>query len=83
MNGRVTFSEIQAGQLAIVAEEATGEACTMNQRDKLQEILQMSERRSDEKIIAEILNPEERIRLSKSSDRLLKISSTNTAISLE
>nr|XP_050846780.1 rapamycin-insensitive companion of mTOR isoform X2 [Vespula vulgaris] len=83
VNGRVTFSEIQAGQLAIVAEEATGEACTMNQRDKLQEILQMSERRSDEKIIAEILNPEERIRLSKSSDRLLKISSTNTAISLE
>ncbi|XP_015189227.1 PREDICTED: rapamycin-insensitive companion of mTOR [Polistes dominula] len=84
VNGRVTFSEIKAaGQLTIVTEEAAGETCTMNQHDKLQEILQISERRSDEKIIAEILNPEERIRLSKSSERLLKIASINTAISLE
>ncbi|XP_043502898.1 rapamycin-insensitive companion of mTOR isoform X2 [Polistes fuscatus] len=83
VNGRVTFSEMQTGQLTIVTEEAAGETCTMNQHDKLQEILQISERRSDEKIIAEILNPEERIRLSKSSERLLKISSINTAISLE
>ncbi|KAI4503571.1 hypothetical protein M0802_000974 [Mischocyttarus mexicanus] len=83
VNGRVTFSEMQAGQLTIVTEEAAGETCTMNQHDKFQEILQISERRNDEKIIAEILNPEERIRLSKSSERLLKMSSINTAISLE
>lgn len=81
INGRLTFPDIQVTQLDAVAEESTGD--TNQQCNKTQEVSHRSERRSDEKIIAEILKPEERIRLSKSSDRLLKISGTNTAISLD
>lgn len=83
VNGRLTFSEIQVAQLDAVAEEAGGDSCVTQQCNKPQELLRKPERRSDEKIIAEILKPEERIRLSKSSDRLLKVSGTNTAISLD
>ncbi|XP_076231374.1 rapamycin-insensitive companion of Tor [Calliopsis andreniformis] len=81
INGRLTFPDIQVTQLDAVAEEAAGD--TNQQCNKTQEVPRKSERRSDEKIIAEILKPEERIRLSKSSDRLLKVSGTNTAISLD
>ncbi|XP_026669224.1 rapamycin-insensitive companion of mTOR [Ceratina calcarata] len=83
INGRLTISEIQVTQLDAVTEEASGNACADQQCNKTQEPQRKSERRSDEKIIAEILKPEERIRLSKSSDRLLKVSGTNTAISLD
>ncbi|KAK1119626.1 hypothetical protein K0M31_013046 [Melipona bicolor] len=83
VNGRLTFPEIQVAQLDAVAEETGGDSCATQQCNKSQELLRKSERRSDEKIIAEILKPEERIRLSKSSDRLLKVSGTNTAISLD
>ncbi|XP_076687227.1 rapamycin-insensitive companion of Tor [Andrena cerasifolii] len=80
INGRLTFSDIQATQLDAVAEEAAGDAA--QQCNKTQDVARKPERRSDEKIIAEILQPE-RIRVSKSSDRLLKVSGTNTAISLD
>lgn len=89
INGRLTLTEIQTVQLASVAEEgssASSESCNIAHpyKKKPQEIARsMQERRSDEKIIAEILKPEERIRLSKSSDRSLKVSGTNTAISLD
>ncbi|CAK9816269.1 Rapamycin-insensitive companion of mTOR [Anthophora quadrimaculata] len=83
INGRLTFSDIQVAQLDVVAEEAAGDSCVTQQCNKTQEILRKPERLSDEKIIAEILKPEERIRLSKSSDRLLKVSGTNTVISLD
>jgi len=93
INGRLTLTEIQTAQLASVAEEnslasggISGESCNAahQYKKKPQEVLHPTqERRSDEKIIAEILKPEERIRLSKSSDRSLKISGTNTAISLD
>jgi len=92
INGRLTLTEIQTAQLASVAEESSstsgvgGESCNVAHqcKKKPQEVLRPTqERRSDEKIIAEILKPEERIRLSKSSDRSLKISGTNTAISLD
>lgn len=83
INGRLTFSDIQVAQLDVVAEETGNDSCVTQQCNKPQELLCKPERRSDEKIIAEILKPEERIRLSKSSDRLLKVSGTNTAISLD
>lgn len=89
INGRLTLTEIQTAQLASVAEEGSSvssESCNIAHpcKKKPQEIARsMQERRSDEKIIAEILKPEERIRLSKSSDRSLKVSGTNTAISLD
>lgn len=98
INGRLTLTEIQTAQLASVTEEGSstgsGEPCsnkTVHRCNKKQETTVRSpppaaaatERRSDEKIIAEILKPEERIRLSKSSDRSLKVSGTNTAISLD
>ena len=40
-------------------------------------------RPSDEKIIADILKPEERLRLSKSSDKMPKSTSIHTAMSLD
>lgn len=94
INGRLTLTEIQTAQLASVAEEGfsagggggNGESCNAgHQRKKkpLEVVHPSQERRTDEKIIAEILKPEERIRLSKSSDRSLKVSGTNTAISLD
>jgi len=99
INGRLTLTEIQTAQLASVAEESSSagggggggdsgksESCnTGHQRKKksLEVVRPSQERRTDEKIIAEILKPEERIRLSKSSDRSLKVSGTNTAISLD
>ncbi|XP_053970556.1 rapamycin-insensitive companion of mTOR isoform X1 [Hylaeus volcanicus] len=83
INGRITFSEIQVTQLDAVIEVAGGDSCVTQKYNKTQEVLRKPERRSDEKIIAEILKPEERIRLSKSSDRLLKVSGTNSAISLD
>ena len=46
-------------------------------------IAEKPERLSDEKIIAQILKPAERLQISKSSDKLLKLTGTNTAISLD
>lgn len=96
INGRLTLTEIQTAQLASVAEEGSSaggggdsggsESCNAgHQRKKKhsESVRPSQERRTDEKIIAEILKPEERIRLSKSSDRSLKVSGTNTAISLD
>lgn len=92
INGRLTLTEIQTAQLASVAEEGSsagdsGEPCNAAMHrcnKKSQETnVRLVERSSDEKIIAEILKPEERIRLSKSSDKSLKVSGTNTAISLD
>lgn len=99
INGRLTLTEIQTAQLASVAEENSSaggggggggsggnESCNAGHQCKKKppEIVRPSqERRTDEKIIAEILKPEERIRLSKNSDRSLKVSGTNTAISLD
>lgn len=83
INGRLTSSETQVVQLDAVIEEAGGDSCATEQCNNTQKLLRKSERRSDEKIIAEILKPEERIRVSKSSDKLLKVSGTNTAVSLD
>ncbi|XP_014479539.1 PREDICTED: rapamycin-insensitive companion of mTOR [Dinoponera quadriceps] len=89
INGRLTLTEMQTVQLASVAEEgssASVESCSEGMhrcKKSTTAIATASDRRSDEKIIAEILKPEERIRLSKSSDRSLKVSGTNTAISLD
>lgn len=94
INGRLTLTEIQTAQLASVAEEGSSagggggssESCNAGRQRKKKppEVVRpLQERRTDEKIIAEILKPEERIRLSKNSDRSLKVSGTNTAISLD
>lgn len=83
INGRLNFSEIEVTQLDVVTEEAGGDSCKTQQCNKVQEVLRNSERLSDEKLIAKILKPEERIRLSKSSDRILKVTGTNSAISLD
>lgn len=82
INGRLTFSESQVTRLDAVIEIAKDYSYAQK-CNKAQEVLLKPERRSDEKIIAEILKPEERIRLSRSADRLLKVSGTNSAISLE
>jgi len=95
INGRLTLTEIQTAQLASVAEEGSSaggggnggcesySAGHQRKKKSLEVVRPAQERRTDEKIIAEILKPEERIRLSKSSDRSLKVSGTNTAISLD
>ncbi|KAG7212743.1 hypothetical protein KM043_013008 [Ampulex compressa] len=74
INGRLTLSEMQAAQLAAVVEETGSDPRTAQQGNKNEQDMRICERRSDEKIIADILNPRERIRLSKSSDRILKVS---------
>ncbi|XP_066602698.1 uncharacterized protein [Prorops nasuta] len=81
VNGELTPSEMKTARLKAVSEEKISIPCSVV-REKTQQVLQVIERSSDEKIIAEILNPEERIRISKNSDRL-KVSNTNTAISLD
>ncbi|XP_012288713.1 rapamycin-insensitive companion of mTOR [Orussus abietinus] len=83
INGRVVVGPDGQTPLSVVKEEAGHETRVVQLRDKTQEVLRIPERLSDEKIIAEILKPEERIRISKSSDKLLKVTGTNTAISLE
>lgn len=95
INGRLTLTEIQTAQLASVAEEGSSAGgggdgsesrnAGHQRKKKPSEVVvrPSQERRTDEKIIAEILKPEERIRLSKNSDRSLKVSGTNTAISLD
>ncbi|XP_024946921.1 rapamycin-insensitive companion of mTOR [Cephus cinctus] len=83
INGRPTLSDSQVAQLSVVNEEATGEPRATQPRNNSQVVTRITERRSDEKIIAEILKPEERIRISKSSDKLLKVTGANTVISLD
>lgn len=82
INGRVTPSCLQNDPLTAVQEEATGQPRIVYPQNK-KETAFITERLSDEKIIAEILKPEERIRVAKSSDKILKVTGTNTAINLE
>ncbi|XP_043466868.1 rapamycin-insensitive companion of mTOR [Leptopilina heterotoma] len=85
INGRVTPSCLQNDPLSSVQEEATttgGQPRIVYPQNKKETAL-IAERLSDEKIIAEILKPEERIRVAKSSEKILKVTGTNTAINLE
>lgn len=83
INGRVTPLCLQNDPLTAVQEEATGQPRIVYPQNKKETSLITEERLSDEKIIAEILKPEERIRVAKSSDKILKVTGTNTAINLE
>lgn len=85
VNGRlITSIEVQPDQLSVVAEEnaALSESPFVNSHKSSSEFsggntLQKSaieqQRRSDEKIIAEILRPEERMRVTINSDKMLKV----------
>lgn len=75
INGRLTISEIQA----IQQDKQLERKQTVQDSSSSYSL----ERPSDEKIIAEILKPEERIRLSKNADRLFKVPGNNTTISLD
>ena len=83
INGRVTPSFVQNNSLTAMEEEATVHPQIVHSQNKNKEALPTTERLSDEKIIAEILKPEEKIKVSKSSDKMLKVKGTNTAISLD
>lgn len=95
VNGRLALStDPQPELLSVVTEET---AASMAAESPSAEVivnshksstggdmrLLVEQRRSDEKIIAEILKPEERMRISKSSDKMLKATGINTAISLD
>lgn len=83
INGRVTPSFVQNDPLTVVQEEMAGQPRNAHSQNKNKEVLLMTERLSDEKIIADILKPEERIKVPKNSDKMLKVTSTNTTISLD
>ena len=83
INGRVIPSCVQNDPLTVVQEEATGQHGIVHSQNKNKETALVPERLSDEKIIAEILKPEERLRVSKSSDKMLKVTGANAAISLD
>lgn len=82
-NGRSHYSDSQLDPLPVVNEETIAESQTPLMDDRSKDTSIRIELRSDEKIIAEILKPEEKIRVSKSSDKLLKITNTSTAFSLD
>lgn len=83
VNGRVTIPESESESPIGLISPLQKESQIMNTRIKSSESSELSEKLSDEKIIAEILKPAERLRISKSSDKLLKIKNKNTAISLD
>ncbi|KAK0085804.1 hypothetical protein PV326_005791 [Microctonus aethiopoides] len=83
INGRVTIPESESEFPIGVISPLQKQSQIMNTRIKSSESPEISEKLSDEKIIAEILKPAERLRISKSSDKLLKIKNKNTAISLD
>lgn len=84
LNGRSHYSESQLDPLPVLNEETSTDSQTsLIISDKSKNKSVRIDTRSDEKIIAGILKPEERIRVSKSSDKLLKIRNTSTAFSLD
>ncbi|KAJ8687622.1 hypothetical protein QAD02_023416 [Eretmocerus hayati] len=90
VNGQVATTQDEPSiQLCIVNEEAvTIPELTVNNSPKLSnnDVLHQSpkdEHRSDEKIIAEILKPQERLRVVKNPDKMLKASSIGNAVSLK
>lgn len=88
INGRLTIAEtgmVEQQQAAFArAEEGDNQRASKSPCIETREVSEKKERLSDEKIIAEILKPAERLQISKSSDnKLLKLTGTNTAISLD
>lgn len=84
VNGRLTIPEAESETSAATSSELTSEIKSADVPLKSPEpAADVSEKLSDEKIIAEILKPAERLRTSKSSDRILKVTSKNTAVSLD
>ncbi|XP_012265528.2 rapamycin-insensitive companion of mTOR [Athalia rosae] len=83
LNGRSHFTDLQLAFLPVVSEEISTVSQSSLASNKTNDTSIGMELRSDEKIIAEILKPEERIRISKSSDKLLKTTNTSTAFSLD
>ncbi|XP_011297847.1 rapamycin-insensitive companion of mTOR [Fopius arisanus] len=82
VNGRLTIPEVESP--SSTTSELTSETRDTGAKLKSPEKADKTEKLSDEKIIAEILKPAERLRISKSSDnKLLKVTGTNTAISLD
>ncbi|XP_063978549.1 rapamycin-insensitive companion of mTOR [Diachasmimorpha longicaudata] len=82
INGKSTTSAVPSSSSASSA--LASEARDTCEDLRSPEASDTTEKLSDEKIIAEILKPAERLRVSKSSDnKLLKITGTNTAISLD
>ncbi|XP_046617804.1 rapamycin-insensitive companion of mTOR [Neodiprion virginianus] len=83
VNGRSHYPDSQLETLSIVTEETNADSQTSLPGGRSKNTCSRIDLCSDEKIIAEILKPEERIRVSKSSDKLLKITNTSTAFSLD
>ncbi|XP_034935765.1 rapamycin-insensitive companion of mTOR [Chelonus insularis] len=83
VNGRLTIPEADSESSVATISELISDSQSLSGRLKSPEPSQKTEKLSDEKIIAEILKPAQRLRVSKSSDKLLKVTSKNTAISLD
>lgn len=85
INGRLTILEVEPESPVATISELTNEPKSFpHARVKTTgEATEVREKLSDEKIIEEILKPAEKLRISKSSDKLLKVTSKNTAISLD
>ncbi|XP_043271902.1 rapamycin-insensitive companion of mTOR isoform X2 [Venturia canescens] len=90
LNGRLTIAETGMEQQQEMAFESTRNKEDSGEDEKGKtlrpetgEVVKKRERLSDEKIIAEILKPAEMLQISKSSTKLLKVTGTNTAISLD
>ncbi|KAH0550515.1 rapamycin-insensitive companion of mTOR [Cotesia glomerata] len=84
VNGRLTIPEAESETSVATSSELTSEIQSVDVNLKSPNSpAHDSDKLSDEKIIAEILKPAERLRTSKSSDKMLKVTSKNTAVSLE
>ncbi|CAD6237301.1 GSCOCG00002240001-RA-CDS [Cotesia congregata] len=84
VNGRLTIPEAESETSVATSSELTSEIQSVDVNLKSSKSpAHDSDKLSDEKIIAEILKPAERLRTSKSSDKMLKVTSKNTAVSLE
>lgn len=90
INGRVPIPEIDSpssssSSTSEINKKPTTTINTLSSiRLKAPETIKKNEKLSDEEIIAEILKPAERLKISKNSEnKLSKVTGTNTAISLD
>lgn len=86
INGRMNNLSIPGvDELGIVTEELTGEMQSVESQSNAVFVSSTpidQPQRTDEKIIAEILKPEERLRLPRNAEKIYK-TEKNTAISLD
>lgn len=88
VNGRATRIKVQIERVPSFEDYEDEVAVDSNKAEETRcrspEVLKIHERLTDEKIIAEILKPEEKLRLSKNSEsKLVKVTNANTAIKLD